>query len=313
LYLTTDGGLQWVSRPLPVSLGLFYSLTCPSSTVCLGLTSPQHLHLADNIGPGPPIGVTFVQTDDAGLHWTSYELPSDASFSELSCPSATDCVTFGTTLVNGQLSESGVVLRTDDGGTTWTTGSLPSGFGFEWDSDFVCPDTLHCWAIGLVPSPPPPNTVSGGSQYMDSGVATSSDGGATWQVRALPSDVVDPILFSMSCPDASDCWISGNEEVVTGTLPAPTGAAGDGLKTIDRVHEVPLILVSHDGGSSWAVNLPTVPVGAPEDQGHDSYTGIGKIQCPTADACIALGFGDAGSAHTPVYTNQADPLIPSSS
>ena len=49
----------------------------------------------------------------------------------------------------------------------------------------------------------------------------------------------------------------------------------------------------------------TIPPGAPEDIGKDSYDSIGRISCPTAGACLALGIVDQGAASTPVYSFRA--------
>jgi hypothetical protein len=35
----------------------------------------------------------------------------------------------------------------------------------------------------------------------------------------------------------------------------------------------------------------------------DAFMGIGQIQCPQADACVALGGWDEGTTSTPIYTN----------
>ena len=35
----------------------------------------------------------------------------------------------------------------------------------------------------------------------------------------------------------------------------------------------------------------------------DSFMDIGQIQCPSPDACVAIGVSDQGSTSTPIYTN----------
>jgi hypothetical protein len=35
----------------------------------------------------------------------------------------------------------------------------------------------------------------------------------------------------------------------------------------------------------------------------DSFMEIAQIQCPSPDACVAIGGSDQGSTPTPIYTN----------
>jgi hypothetical protein len=57
-----------------------------------------------------------------------------------------------------------------------------------------------------------------------------------------------------------------------------------------------------NGGATWTTISLTIPPGAPEDIGRDSYDSIGRISCPTPRACLALAAVDQGSTSTPVYS-----------
>ena len=113
-------------------------------------------------------------------------------------------------------------------------------------------------------------------------VATSNDGGASWQiVPTFPTDA--SIVETLTCASAMVCWV--------------TGQAFSGFRQSCGV----LTMVERPGPR---ITL-TIPPGAPEDIGQDSYDSIGRISFPTAEACLALGAVDQGSASTPVYSFRA--------
>jgi hypothetical protein len=54
---------------------------------------------------------------------------------------------------------------------------------------------------------------------------------------------------------------------------------------------------------SWQRVTFAVPAKVPGGMQGDSVMDIGEIQCPLADACVAIGVSDQGSTSTPIYTN----------
>jgi hypothetical protein len=148
-----------------------------------------------------------------------------------------------------------------------------------------------------VGSPPQPPTnsegCSSGALTQAAAVLTTSDGGATWQLRQLPSDVPLPQMYDVSCSGATSCWLSGEEAV-----PEHIGNSYDGRSAV--------LLGTSDGGTTWTKATFVVPQGAPNDVGGDAYLAVGQISCPGVDDCMALGVVDQGSKSTPFYGNVAD-------
>lgn len=293
--MTTDGGLVWSSQPLPQSDGMFYNLSCPTSTTCFGLVATSYSPIAGGATSGPPIDVNFVATTDGGVHWSTKALPTADTLSQLSCPSTAECVTIGSNLgprfPDGGYGGStvGIVLHTSNAGATWARGTLPTGLGLSYRSALTCPDARTCWLTGTVSTAPPIGTTMGpGQQFQESAVASSTDGGAAWQRTPLPSKVTFPSLDSISCSSALDCSTSGMDQIYRGNVPAP-GQPGQFLYPYSQD---PLILNTTDGGLTWSgPNLGT---------GNDySFPDVGQLQCP--GACIGLGSVFEGSPHTPVY------------
>jgi len=296
---TSDGAQQWSVRPMAKAIAI---LTCPMAAVCSGVTTgtPPSTDPATAGDWSQNSKVDFVHTDDGGLHWADHPLPEQDAVSALSCPEPLDCVVVGYSVDAPQgLDEySAYSLTTEDGGASFTAGVLPPSFGFDYIGSISCADTQHCMALGLVtvdnvdqcvgnpPHPPSPlNSCSSGTRAMVSGIVTTSDGGRSWRVRPLPPDVPLPSLGSVSCFSDDGCWVSGEEAV-------PQGNNGGSA----------VILGTTDQGASWFKTTFTVPPGAPEDQGGDSYMSVGSMSCPSSRGCVALGASDQGSKATAVYS-----------
>jgi hypothetical protein len=173
------------------------------------------------------------------------------------------------------------------------SGALPRGFGIGYLSALSCGDALHCMAIGsvMVPNPtpcaarPPRRWGSCPSEIGVSGIATTSDGGSTWQLRQLPSDVPQPSLGNLACASAATCWVSGEEAV-----PVQIGNVEDGGSAV--------LLGTTDGGATWSKVTFEVTANAPNFDGQ-SYQAIGSISCPDTTTCLALGVTAQGSPTAP--------------
>jgi photosystem II stability/assembly factor-like uncharacterized protein len=301
---TVDGGHQWTVAPLSIS-GELVKLVCVSASTCNGVAAPASV--ATSMAEGEPVSQqqtdadeTFVRSTDGGRTWTTYSLgPGDFVIS-LACPTAISCRAIGYSLSARQTSGdfSGFVLSTNDGGTSWHDGVLPPSFGFGPLSTLSCADTAHCMASGLVIEPNPyecgvasepigasGSACSSGATEEVTGIVTTTDGGTTWQLQSLPSDVPLPQLFAVSCSGASTCWVAGEEAVPQGN---------DGGSAV--------VLGTTDGGTTWAKITFTVPP-APNDVGGDAYMAVGSISCPSTLGCLALGVSDQGSKTTPVYSD----------
>ena len=121
-----------------------------------------------------------------------------------------------------------------------------------------------------------------------SDVASTSNGGLTWTLDALPSDVPRPQLYGIACPTATECWTAG-EQTVPRTVGNVTNA------------ESPVILGTSNGGSTWSKVAFSIPSTAPNYTGQ-SYLTIERITCPSESVCLALGGAAQGSRYAPVYS-----------
>ena len=300
---TSDGGRQWTVLPF-AGPGFLVRLTCIGSTVCNAIAAPIGT-LGARAGPTNPrrLNESFVRTTDGGSGWTSRRLAPDDSVISLSCATALACVANGSQGLGEGSNSPGFVQSTDDGGVHWRAGLVPSGFDFGFVFGVSCPTAQNCTAIGLrsvpnvdqcigtppnVQMPPGANSCSSGDTTLVGAVAVTNDGGITWQQKALPSDVPNPQLTSLSCPSPTVCWLGGQEAV-----PIVIGNTHDEGSSV--------LLGTTDGGSTWRRVTFTVPPGAPNYDGQ-SYLSMGPLSCPTTSACVAIGGAAQGASSTPVYS-----------
>ena len=309
---TTDGGSSWISHDLPAGIGSLYLLSCPSLGACSGLASPAVSHLAS----------TFVETHDGGASWSQYAFSEDQAPTSISCASSNQCLVVGDEPSTSPGSSGyGVSWTTDDGGQSWhsdvTKGfSLGVAFG---QGNLSCPTSNMCMANAVVSHQvsqcsaqaaaasaaagttcqcPPDPSASGAStgstcttgQDLVSEPATTTDGGRTWALESFPSDIPRPMIFDVECTTPDLCWAAGSENVpnqsVIGGLPSGSGSS-------------PVVLMSRDGGITWATHTFAVPSALPAGE---TLSAIDQIQCQSTGSCVALGLGVGGAAHTLVYT-----------
>lgn len=240
-----------------------------------------------------------------------------------------------------QPTETDLVSATSNAGRSWSTGSLPEGFSLGPTSGLSCPDAKHCFLVGSVPvrntnpsacnnaaptiraaarpvRPPAMSSavaaISATESRLEakaaseesaskggiscllpadtyqpvSDIASSSDGGLTWSPEIIPRDVPVPQLDGIYCPSAASCWASGSEMVLQ--------QVGNGYDLSSSV-----LLGTDNGGGSWSKVVFSVPHGAPDPFGQ-SFIAIGGIDCPSANACVAVGAGAQGASTSPVYS-----------
>jgi hypothetical protein len=222
--------------------------------------------------------VRLVATADGGRHFTETRFPSGESMQDISCPTASYCVTVGVYDKSVAGTIRGMVMISRDGGRSWHPGMLPQGLSPGPFPQVACLDTARCRMIGWV------------HDNAYSVMAVSADGGATWTARNLPATVPDPQLFQFACPTAATCYVAGED-----SIPEQTGNTYNGGSAVAAV--------THDGGMSWhRVTFPR-PAHVPSGMQGDAFMAIGQIQCPQASTCVALGVSDQGSKSTPVYVS----------
>jgi len=294
---TSDGGAQWTVWPSAYSLA---QLLCDPSGNCSGVTYGSAPVNPFDIGePSAYRGVQFVHSVDGGHTWTEHSFPYDDAINDMSCPTASGCIVTGYSLSVSEDMEhfSALVFLTQDGGATWRSGAVPEDFSFDYIGGLSCYGTEHCMALGLIAapnpeecggqtgqSPPGPTGCVSGAVTLVSSPLVTDDGGLTWRLSRLPADVPLPTLGGVSCWGPGQCWVVGEEAV-------PQGRNGGSA----------VILGTVDDGRTWTKTTFTVPPGAPEDLGHDSYMAVGEIACPSSAGCLGLGVSDQGSRTTPVY------------
>ena len=114
--------------------------------------------------------IALVKSDDGGASWAMTPIGTNHWYPYGSClPGKDDAVVYGRDYDAATRTYPRVMLASRDGGESWTRTVLPFEFGFElWTKDLT-----SYWAWNL-------------DDGRDTKVYTSSDGGASWQARALP-------------------------------------------------------------------------------------------------------------------------------
>lgn len=299
VYLSTaNGGHSWTVRPLSASVGRIVSLACATATTCRGLASASGTPMSPGFS-GLMAGMHFVVTSDGGRRFTVVPFPKGESIQSVACPTASRCVAVGLhgTVVDprtGPDLDHGVLLTSDDGGLTWQQRAWPKGYGPGPFPEVTCADASHCAMIGFVEK----NGREGDQVGFSSGkdavqytvIAFSSNGGATWRTSTLPHTMPYPMIDALTCPTARTCYGAGSDEIAQriGT-------------TYNESSSV--VAVTRDAGRTWQRVTFDVPAKVPGGMQGDSFMEIGQIQCPQADACVAIGTSDQGSTSTPIYTN----------
>jgi hypothetical protein len=181
LVSTTNAGKTWAEHALPESLSELQALDCVNDEDCWG------------VGIRSPAGGDVVMaTTNFGRSWVVQDRSSIAvsmgvSYG-ISCPGPADCVIVG----------SGA-LTTGNGGATWTKRSL--GAAGELNA-VACPSLSRCVAEGDVTSANP--------EIDSTGIATSGDGGQSWDLRVAKVGGRVGDLSSLSCPTPATCLSVGN-------------------------------------------------------------------------------------------------------
>jgi photosystem II stability/assembly factor-like uncharacterized protein len=296
---TANGGHSWTVRPLPAAVGQIMSLACATATSCRGLVSPSG---GQTMTPGFSSiykSLRFFVTADGGRHFTVVKFPKNAAMQSVSCPTASHCVAIGVrsrySLRDGPDLDHGVLLTSDDGGMTWQRGAWPKGYGPGFAPDVTCSDASHCAVIGFIEHDGIERFAYGYTSGKDavqySVIGFSADGGKTWtRTSRFPRSMPDPLMNALTCPTSTTCYAAGSD-----AIPQQIGSTyNDGSA---------VVAVTHDAGRTWQRVTFDVPASVPGGMQGDSFMDIGQIQCPQADACVAMGISDQGSTSTPIYTN----------
>jgi photosystem II stability/assembly factor-like uncharacterized protein len=297
VYLSTaNGGHSWTVRPLPADVGQISNLNCVTATTCRGLASAT----GNLMSPGFDFiaDMHFVVTSDGGRRFTVVRFPKGESIQTVSCPTAAHCVAVGLYDNNdprtGPDVDHGILLTSDDGGLTWQHHAWPKGYGPGLTPDVTCADASHCAMIGFVERNGREGNQVGYSSGKDAVqytvIAFSSDGGVTWTASTLPHTMPYPMMDALTCPTSQTCYAAGGDLIA---------------QRIGNTYnaESSVVAVTQDAGRSWQRVSFAVPAKVPGGMQGDSFMEIAQIQCPSPDACVAIGGSDQGSTSTPIYTN----------
>jgi photosystem II stability/assembly factor-like uncharacterized protein len=281
----------WVQQTIPsdITTGHLFAIWCASSQKCWAVGSN---------GPS----ATILATTDGGQTWAAQNYPTNTGLAShghlfsVTCGSPTACQAVGS---GDQLS----ILSTHDGGANWVSDAYPSGLANGHLFTVFCATAATCWALGGDPTGTPVilNTTDGGQSWREqpypSGLGLSgngflsigcgnpsscviaanaggtlvllatSDGGQNWSVRPYPSSISAKTngVGSISCPTVQACYLTG----------FTTSTAGG----------TPIILATHDGGTTWA------------SQPYPSSLGLqtlDAIWCASGSDCWTLGSASSG-------------------
>jgi hypothetical protein len=245
-------------------------------------------------------GMHFVVTSDGGRHFTVVRFPAGESIQSVSCPTAAHCVAVGLhgTVVNprtGPDLDHGVLLTSDDGGLTWQPRAWPKGYGPGATPEVTCADASHCAMIGFIEHD---GTVRDSVGYTSGKDAVqyavtgfSADGGQTWTTSTFPRSMPYPWIDALTCPTAATCYAAGGDLI------------GQRIGNEQNAQSA-VVAITRDAGRTWQRVTFTVPAQVPGGMHGDAFMLISQIECPQADACVAMGSWDEGTTSTPIYTNR---------
>jgi hypothetical protein len=278
-----------VTGPAGSDYGDFYSVSCPTSSDCLGVGAQG----SDNLsieqwtggstwnpvtlpGTGNDVGGVSCATADAcaaevtgdgqlnewwnGSKWQLENVPTFPSFpygenvTSVSCATADSCVAVGQNI--GEYWN----------GSTWAVADPVQPAGATWVqmSGISCPASNYCVAAGNWPD----SNADGATEPL-----IEVWNGSTWSIQydtVLPADE-SSYVEGVSCTSTSSCFATGGYSPTEDTNVATT--------------------MQYTGGA-WTTPVETQPANATDAL-------LKSVSCTTAgkaDHCTAVGFFEAGSS-----------------
>ena len=307
VWSTRNGGTSWTAVHLGVNLILTdLTFTDAHHGWVVGDRSAQR---------GSYEYPIILATTDGGATWTKQYNPRGIDEGQLGSVSFGDATHGWAT--GGKLGElSGdLVLATSDGGATWTEQATGAAGGV----DFV--DAAHGWiadgttivattdggsnwtsqSVGVPVDEVSFSDVSNGyATGPDGDIATTTDGGADWQVRA-PADIATPwpLLFDATFADPSRGWVVGQGIILATTDGGASWSSQPAVSALTSVHFA-------DAADGWTVGGGAPPGeelggGGPRLILHTTDGGAGwqtQFEGANPPSSPAVGFEDVTSVDT---------------
>jgi photosystem II stability/assembly factor-like uncharacterized protein len=156
LHATQDGGVSWVSHPLPSPCAQLAKLTA--------LTGHELWLLCDGPAPSDAQSKSLYYSVNAGKTWVLVATTNAVTLGVGTLPTS-GIVTLVTSVAPAHLwiaLDDGSLIASTDGGRTWRPQNLPSSAGIE---QLTFTDTSHGWAI-LAPNDTLYQTSDGGAHWV---------------------------------------------------------------------------------------------------------------------------------------------------
>jgi hypothetical protein len=250
-------GTNWsiVTSPNPTgSTGTFLSgLACPTTTSCIAVgeysTGTGYKSLVERWN---------------GTAWSIVTTPNpagstDASMSDVSCPTTTNCFAVGSYSTNAEYKS--LVERWN--GTAWSivTTPNPSGSLYTYLFGVSCSSSANCFASGYY-------STSGGHKSL-----VERWNGTAWSIVGTPNPTgsTGTNLGGLACPTTTTCFAVGYY-----TPSAPPEWGGPSAYS----------LVERWNGTGWFVAAP--PAGGSQSE-------LAQVSCPNTTSCFAVGSYVSGS------------------
>ncbi|HEY1831548.1 MAG TPA: hypothetical protein VGG38_15030 [Acidimicrobiales bacterium] len=243
ILLTADGGSSWTSIAPPVSTGEMGQAWCADTQHCVISEVDSATHSLS----------ALATTVDGGTNWVTQPAPPGGGGPwELQCDLTGRCLALTQVQTTGTFLTSVVALSSPSWGAAWTAGQ-PASIGRVAILYHSCADATDCMLVGI------------NASYV---IATTSNGGQTWQVSAPPAGWLN-MPTAVGCAGQGACWIAMSLY---------------DTKSPDGSYSHPVIESTTDMGQTWTpLSLPqTTPATA------DVLT----LSCPpSGDGCMAIGNG----------------------
>ena len=293
---------QSVEDDLPFAEPAVMAVSCPSSSLCVGIDDLGNVLTSSN------------PTGGAGTWAVAKVRPSDSTngFKSIACPSASLCIAADG---SGNIATS---TNPTGGKGAWATGYLTGGMGF---GTITCPTTSLCLATGaneddhnLAYSTNPAAGVSSWN-WLDVGdgadlrglacaspslcivteefgnVYTATNptaGSGAWTKTSLSGN---PFLGSAACPSQTLCVIGSGSGVFTSTDPTG-GVSAWNAAAVGQVHRLACpsvsLCVGMQSGHTISSTNPTGGAGAWNPSGDSlSEKSPRSLSCPTTTLCLA--------------------------